>query len=107
MLVWEKMRRELGLGERSDREGTRERTRGKARCAHLASLAVRGRSATAGGRGSACPRAGFALAGTGNGPGAVASAQTQRWVSDRSAGIMISYGYQFRGAARPWRPVRI
>lgn len=45
--------------------------------------------------------------GTGNGPGAVASAQTQRRVSDRGADIVVSYGYQFRGAARPWRPVGI
>ena len=50
MLVWEKMRRELGLGERSDHEGTGERTRGRAGCAHPASLAVRRRSATAGRR---------------------------------------------------------
>lgn len=73
---------ELGLGERLDRGGAGERTRGWAGCAHPASLAARGRSATAGGRGSGCPQAAFALAvvphpGTGNGPGAVASAQTQ------------------------------
>ena len=62
MLVWEKMRRELGLGERLDRDRAEERTRGWAGCAHPASLAVRGRSAVAGGRGSGCPQAAFALA---------------------------------------------
>lgn len=106
--------KELGLGERLDRGGAGERTRGWAGCAHPASLAVRGRSATAGGRGSGCPQAAFALAVVPH-PGTQAPEMARgrwprhklRWVSDRGAGIVVSYGYQFRGAARPWRPVGI
>ena len=88
--MWEKIRRELGLGEPSDREGTGEWTRGKAGCAHPASLAVLGRSATAGGRGSACPRAGFALAvhrkwpgGGGLGTNSEMGFRPQRWHHDQ------------------------
>ena len=110
MLVWEKMRRELGLGERLDRDRAEERTRGWAGCAHPASLAVRGRSAMAGGRGSGCPQAAFALAVVPH-PGTQAPEMARgRWPRHKLRDgfqIVVSYGYQFRGAARPWRPVGI
>ena len=74
--------------------------------AHPASLAVRRTSPKAGGRGSACPRDGFARTVVPH-PGTQAREtargrwprhRLKRWVSDRSAGITVSYGHQFHGA---------
>lgn len=107
--------KELGLGEQfRPRRSRGERTRGWAGCAHPASLAVRGRSAgrREGLEGvpklrSPWRRAAPRHPGTGNGPGAVASAQTQMGFRPRRW-----HRGQLRvpiplGAARPWRPVGI
>lgn len=101
------MRRELGLGEPSDRVEARGRTRGLVGWAHiLLPLQSAGRAPRqAGGArrvpemgspGQSCrtqaPRQRKRPGGGGLGTDSEMGAQTQRWDSDRSAGIMVSYG---------------
>ena len=94
MVVWEENEEGTGAGRAVRPRRSRGADEGLGGVgAHPASLAGRAPGQAGGFAWAVVPHPG-----NGNGPGAVASAQTQRGVSDRSAGITVSYGHQFRGA---------